>query len=113
MVRKDGDLEFDFPQLYGRKMEMRDYFDLVVDDALVESIPLRTGVISTSWENAQKILVEVELFFPLTHQVGIRDFSCDESIQAPLRPRLASLSGLEVIIRALWARCSILISCRT
>jgi hypothetical protein len=74
MVRKDGDLAFDFPKLYGRKMEMRDYFDLVVDDFLVESIPVRTGEISTSWDNAKKTLVEVELFFPLTHQVGLRAF---------------------------------------
>ncbi len=127
MLRKEGDIEFDFPKLYGRKMEMRDYFDLVIDGALVESIPLRTGEILAKWENPKKALVEVELFFPLTHQVGIKDFSCDDSIKArqrphssilvlgdsivqgvgsespseALSPRLASLSGLDVINQGL------------
>jgi len=123
LLRKEGDIEYDFAQLYGHKMEMRDYFDLVVDGVLVESLPLRTGVIGTTWENPKKSLVEVELFFPLTHQVGIKDFACDEPVKAPgrplssllvlgdsivqgvgsespsmaLTPRLASLSGLGVI----------------
>ncbi len=127
LLRKDGDIEFDFPRLYGKKMEMRDYFDLVVDGVLVESLPLRTGVIEGSWENAKKSLVEVELFFPLTHQVGIKEFSCDQPIKAhesplssilvlgdsivqgvgsespsvALTPRLASLSGLDVINQGL------------
>ncbi|MDY0288472.1 MAG: GDSL-type esterase/lipase family protein [Sphaerochaeta sp.] len=127
LLRKDGDIEFDFPRLYGRKMEMRDYFDLVVDGVLVESFSLRTGEITAVWENAKKDLVEVELFFPLTHQVGIRDFSCNEPIKAlgeppssllvlgdsivqgvgspspsvALTPRLAALSGLSVINQGL------------
>lgn len=127
LLRKDGDSDFDFPKLYGRKMEMRDYFDLVIDSVLVESIPLRTGEIVASWENAREDLVEVELFFPLTHQVGIKDFSCDEPVKAlerplssilvlgdsivqglgsespsvALTPRLASLSHLDVINQGL------------
>ncbi len=127
LLRKEGDLGLDFPKLYGGKMEMRDYFDLVIDSVLVESLPLRTGEIVASWENAKKDLVEVELFFPLTHQVGVRDFACDEPIKAhqralssllvlgdsivqgvgsespsvALTPRLASLSGLEVINQGL------------
>ncbi|HKM07447.1 MAG TPA: SGNH/GDSL hydrolase family protein [Sphaerochaeta sp.] len=127
LLHKDGDLEFDFPKLYGRKMEMRDYFDLVVDGVLVESIPLRTGEITSRWDNPDKTLVEVELVFPLTHQVGIKDLLCDESIKAlkqplcsllllgdsimqgvgsespsvALSPRLASLSGLKVINQGL------------
>ena len=127
MIRKDGDIEFDFPKLYGRKMEMRDYFDLVIDGILTESIPLRTGEILCSWDNPNKRLVELELFFPLTHQVGIQDFACNESIKASdsplasllvlgdsimqgvgsespsvaLSPRLASLSGMEVINQGL------------
>ena len=127
LLRKDGDIEFDFPKLYGRKMEMRDFFDLVIDGTLVESIPLRTGEVTIRWENQGKRLVEVELFFPLTHQVGIKDFACDEPIKAlerphssilvlgdsivqgvgsespsvALSPRLASLSGLEVLNQGL------------
>lgn len=127
LLRKEGDIEFDFPKLYGRKMEMRDYFDLVIDGLLVESIPLRTGEVTARWDNQDKNLREVELFFPLTHCVGIQDFACDESIQAlerplssilllgdsimqgvgsespsvALSPRLASLSGLEVINQGL------------
>lgn len=127
LLRKEGDIEFDFPQLYGRKMDMRDYFDVVVDGELVESIGLRTGVIQAAWENAKKSLVEVELFFPLTHQVGIKEFACDEPIKAlerplssilvlgdsivqgvgsespsvALSPRLAALSGLDVINQGL------------
>lgn len=127
LLRKEGDLEFDFPRLYGRKMDMRDYFDLVIDGLLVESLPLRTGEITAVWENAKKDLVEVELFFPLTHQVGIKDFTCDEPIKAhqgapssllvlgdsivqgvgsespsvALTPRLASLSGQSVINQGL------------
>ncbi len=127
LLRKEGDLDLDFPKLYGRKMEMRDCFDLVIDSVLVESLPLRTGEIVASWENAKKDLVEVELFFPLTHQVGIKEFSCNQPIKAhdkplssllvlgdsivqgvgsespsvALTPRLASLSGLEVINQGL------------
>ena len=127
MLRKEGDIEFDFPKLYGRKMEMRDYFDLVIDGVLVESIPLRTGDITARWDNAKETLVEVELFFPLTHQVGVKDFVFDQSIQAPQRPlstilvlgdsivqgvgsespsvalspRLAFLSGVEVLNQGL------------
>ncbi len=127
LQRKDGDLAFDFPRLYGKKMQMRDYFDLVVDGVLVESIPLRTGEVTSRWDNPKKGLVEVELFFPLTHQVGIKDFSCNEPIKAverplssilvlgdsivqgvgspspsvALTPRLAALSGQEVINQGL------------
>lgn len=127
LLRKDGDIEFDFPRLYGRKMDMRDYFDLVIDDVLVESLPLRTGEIVATWENTKKTLMKVELFFPLTHQVGIKDFSCDDGIKAlerplssllvlgdsivqgvgsespsvALSPRLAFLSGLDVINQGL------------
>jgi|GEM_PF-721463 len=127
LLRKEGDIEFDFPKLYGRKMEMRDYFDLVIDSVLVESIPLRTGEITSSWDNPGKTLMEVELFFPLTHQVGIKDLLCDEPIKAlerplssilvlgdsivqgvgsespslALSPRLASISGLDVINQGL------------
>ncbi len=127
LLRKDGDIQFDFPKLYGRKMEMRDYFDLVIDGVLAESLPLRTGVMEATWTNPKKDLVEVELFFPLTHQVGIRDFTCDEPMKAhksalssllvlgdsivqgvgsespsvALTPRLASLSGQSVINQGL------------
>lgn len=127
LLQKEGDLDFDFPKLYGRKMEMRDYFDLVIDSVMVEALPLRTGEIVASWENPKKDLVEVELFFPLTHQVGIKDFACNASMEAPQRPlssilvlgdsivqglgsespsvaltpRLASLSHLEVINQGL------------
>ena len=127
LLRKEGDVEFDFPKLYGKKMEMHDYFDLVIEGVLVESLPLRTGEIVFSWWNAKKTLVEVELFFPLTHQVGIKDFACDEPIKAhqpplssllvlgdsivqgvgsespsvALTPRLASISGLDVINQGL------------
>ena len=127
LLRKDGDIEFDFPKLYGRKMEMRDYFDLVIDSVLVESIPLRTGLITTSWDNPEKKRMEVELFFPLTHQVGIKEFSCNQPIKAhdkplssllvlgdsivqgvgsespsvALSPRLASISGSDVINQGL------------
>jgi len=127
LLRKEGDIEVDFPKLYGQKMELHDYFDLVIDSVLLESLPLRTGEIVATWENVEKTLVDVELFFPLTHQVGIKDFACDEPMKAlgrprssilvlgdsivqgvgsespsvALSPRLASLSGLDVINQGL------------
>lgn len=127
MLQQEGDSELDFPRLYGRRMEGRDFFDLVVDGSLVHSIPLRTGVVEAAWKNDLKSLVEVELFFPLTHQVGIKELSCDEPLQAARRPlstilalgdsivqgvgssspsgaltpRLSTLSGQEVINQGL------------
>lgn len=127
LLHKSGDLAYDFPKLYGGNLQMRDFFDLVIDGNLVESIPLRTGFIETSWLNKEGLMQDVQLFFPLGHQVGVKDLACNaamvevarshtsmlvlgdsivqgvgaETPSQALTPRLASLTGFEVINQGL------------
>lgn len=91
LLRKEGDIGFDFAALYGRKMVLHDSFSLLVQGTEQANLSLQSGELSAQWENPERREQIVELFFPLSHQLAIQDLRCNEPIEAIEQPQASIL----------------------
>ncbi|WP_394699389.1 SGNH/GDSL hydrolase family protein [uncultured Sphaerochaeta sp.] len=65
---------------------MSDSFDISVDGKFLAPLPIKKGMLRACWDNPEKKQVLVKFFFPMCHQVGIKDFSCDQDMLPIKKP---------------------------